>query len=388
MKRAAWAYLEQNRERLESLALDIHAHPELGFEEHRTAAKLCDVLEAEGFTVTRGYRDLPTAFKAEYVFSESGPVITLIAEYDALPDVGHACGHNLICTASVGAAMAAVQELRRAGATGRLQVVGTPAEEGGGGKIILLERGAFQDSDAVMMFHPYSRTMVVRPALAATGLKLAFHGKAAHAASKPHLGVNALDACIQTFNAINAMRQHFPDEHKVHGIITHGGSAANIVPDYAEAKFMVRHKRMDTHHEILEQVIACAEGAAKAVGATVEVTRGHTYAERKNNETMAGRFRDYLQDMGIETHDPPKFGGVGSSDFNNVSQIVPAIHPYIQIVPEHVANHSVEFAAAAGSAAGLNGMLAGAKALSQLAIDLITDAAFLAQVKEEFSVTA
>lgn len=384
-RRALVDAVEALRPGLEELSLDIHAHPETAWNERRTTARLAAWLTEHGLEVEQPFKGLDTAFRARHVFSETGPVVTLIAEYDALPELGHACGHNLICSAAVGALGALASALKDADVRGTVQVIGTPAEEGGGGKLRLIERGAFDDSDAVLMVHPFARTMVIRPSLAATHLSFVFHGRAAHAATSPQLGVNALDACILTFNAINAMRQHILDESRIHGIITRGGTAANVVPDHVEAEFLVRHKRSEYLSELRDKVVACARGAAAAVGATVDVRDGHVYAERNNNLTLATRFGAHLEALGEPVRAAPEVGGVGSSDFNNVSQLLPAIHPYIQIAPEGTSNHTEAFAAAAASPAGMRGMVLGAEALALTAADLLTDDRFLEAVKREFA---
>jgi amidohydrolase len=377
--------VEALRPGLEQLALEIHADPETAWQEQRTTERLTSWLKDHDIVVEQPFCGFETAFRARHVFSKDGPVVTLIAEYDALPELGHACGHNLICTAAVGALVALDSGLSDTEPRGTVQVIGTPAEEGGGGKLRLIEAGAFQDSDVAMMVHPFARTMVVRPSLAATHLSFVFHGQASHAATSPQLGVNALDACILTFNAINAMRQHILDESRIHGIITHGGTAANVVPDHAEAEFMVRHKRSEYALELRDKVVACARGASAAVGATVDVHEGHLYAERKNNVTLATRFGSHLEELGEQIMPPPEIGGVGSSDFNNLSQLVPAIHPYIAIAPEGTSNHTRAFARAAASAAGLRGMVLGAKALALTAAELLIDADFLESVVQEFA---
>jgi amidohydrolase len=377
------ALLERRKDELEAFSLDIHAHPELAFEERYASERLTAWLEREGFALERGVGGLETAFRARYRFGAGGPTIALIAEYDALPELGHACGHNLICTATLGAALALKAALGREVA-GELWVVGTPAEEGGGGKILLLQQGVFAGVDAAMMFHPGSRTMVTRGALAARRVTMKFHGKAAHAASSPHLGVNALDACIQTFNAINALRQHVKDETRIHGIITKGGAAPNIVPDYAEAKFLVRHRTLEYVREVMEKVQACARGSALATGATVAFEEGLAYAERKVNFALAERFGHHLEALGERVLPPPEIGGVGSSDFGNLSQALPAIHPYVAIVPEGTSAHTPEFAAAAASPAGMRGMLLAAKGLALTAADLLLERDFLEEVKRAF----
>ena len=372
---AAWSELE-------AFALDLHAHPELMFEEHRSAAALVSALRQAGFEVETGVGGLETAFVASHRFGPGGPRVALLAEYDALPEMGHACGHNLIATAALGAARA----LRTALATdaGEVVVIGCPAEEGGGGKILLLEAGVFDGVDAALMFHPGSRTMTIRGALAATRVTMRFFGKAAHAASAPELGINALDACILTFNAINTLRQHVIDETRIHGIISHGGSAPNIVPEYAEAKFLIRHRRSEEVAALKERVLAAARGAAAAVGARVEFEEGLFYAERRVNVPMAERFATHLEAQGEPVLSAPAVGRVGSSDFGNVSQVLPAIHPYVAIVPEGVSAHTPEFAAASASPAGLRGLRLAANAIAATAADLLTDPELLAATRADF----
>ncbi|MFO8148744.1 MAG: M20 family metallopeptidase [Trueperaceae bacterium] len=376
---ADWPYLE-------AFALDLHAHPELMFEEHRSAGKLVGSLREAGFEVEAPAGGLDTAFIARHGFGPGGPRIALMAEYDALPEIGHACGHNLIATAALGAARALRSALEASG--GELLVIGCPAEEGGGGKILLLRAGVFEGVDAALMFHPGSRTMTIRGALAAARVTMRFYGKAAHAASTPELGINALDACLLTFHAINALRQHVKDETRIHGIITHGGSAPNIVPDYAEAKFLIRHRRHEEVDALKERVLAAARGAAAAVGARVEFDEGLAYAERRVNVPMAARFAAHLEAQGEAVKPAPAIGGVGSSDFGNVSQVVPAIHPYVAIVPEGVSAHTPEFAAAAASPAGMRGLRLAATALAATAADLITDPELLAAARADFGGTA
>lgn len=393
-QQAILAALDANRPQIEALSQRIHAHPELAFHEHQASSWLCEALAAHDFAITRPLGGLDTAFRARYDFGQAAqaentqaentkaPTIALLAEYDALPDMGHACGHNLICSAAVAAAIALRQTLRGTG--GSLQVIGTPAEEGGGGKILLLEQGVFTDIDAALMFHPGARTMVFRGALAATRMTMKFYGKAAHAASSPHSGINALDACIGTFNAINALRQQVKDETRIHGIISHGGSAPNIIPEYAEAKFIIRHRKADYVQELRERVMACARGAATAAGARVEFVEGLAYTERNVNPVMAERFGHYLELLGEEVKPPPEIGGVGSSDFGNLSQALPAIHPYIAMVPEGTSAHTPAFAAAAGSPKGMEVMHLASQALALTAADLLCDHAVLQQAQAAF----
>lgn len=362
------------------LALNIHAHPELSFEEVESAAALISPLRAAGFVIEEQLGGLPTAFRATYDSGKPGPVIALLAEYDALVELGHACGHNLIGTASITAALALKQVSHLL--TGRLEVIGTPAEEEGGGKIILSEKGIFDAVDAVMMFHPRDKTMVVRGGLACVDAVFKFYGKAAHAASAPQNGISALDAVIHTFNGINALRQLFTDDVRVHGIITDGGSATNIVPAYGEAKFLMRADTVKGLTVVKQKVFDAARGAALMTGTRLEIEEGLTYAERNNNLTLAEYFKQNLDILGVEVVPPPRHGGIGSSDIGNVSQITAAIHPYIRI--GDVLPHTPEFATAAGSESGLLAMLQAAKALAMTAVDLCQDEDRLRAVREEF----
>ncbi len=287
----------------------------------------------------------------------------------------------------MGAATALADALRGTGTPGEVLVIGTPGEEGGGGKVIMLGEGAFDGVDAALMFHPGHRTMAIRGSLAATRVTMRFRGKGAHAASQPHLGINALDACIQTFNAINALRQHVKDETRIHGVITDGGAAPNIVPDYAEAKFLIRHRQAEYMLEVRDKVFAAARHAAASVGATVELEEGISYKERIINRALAERFGQHLERLGESVKEAPATGGVGSSDFGNLSHEVPAIHPYIQIVPEGTSAHTAEFAAAAASPEGLRAMLLAAECLASTGADLLQDAGLMDEVRREFQST-
>ncbi|MBF6635091.1 M20 family metallopeptidase [Rouxiella silvae] len=366
--------------RLKHLALTIHANPELSFEEFESAAALIAPLREAGFQIEERLGDLPTAFRAVYDSGKPGPTLALLAEYDALVGLGHACGHNLIGTASIAAALALKTGFPEF--SGRLEVIGTPAEEEGGGKIILAEKGIFDHHDAVMMFHPRDKTMVVRGGLACVDAVFKFYGKAAHAASAPQNGISALDAVIHTFVGINALRQLFTDDVRVHGIITDGGSATNIVPAYAEAKFLLRANTVKGLATVRAKVFAAAQGAADMSGARLEIEEGLTYAERNNNLTLADFFKQNLDILGVEVVPPPRSGGIGSSDIGNVSQITAAIHPYLRI--GDVMPHTPEFAEAAASDAGLEAMLNAAKALAMTAVDLIESPEMLRAVRDEF----
>lgn len=371
--------IEQIAPQMTALARAIHARPELSFSEHYASAALQAPLRAAGFDVTTGTAGMETAFRARLDSGEPGPHVVLLAEYDALPELGHACGHNLIGTASVAAALALASSgvLQR----GTLEVIGTPAEEEGGGKIVMADQGVFTGVDAVMMFHPREKNMMTRGALACVDAVFKFYGVPAHAASAPHLGVSALDGVIQTFVGINALRQFFTDDVRVHGFITHGGSATNIVPAFAEAKFLMRAATVAGLQQVRAKVFAAAQGAAAMSGARLEIEEGLTYAERNNNHALAALFQANIEQLGLHADAAPAQGGVGSSDIGNVSQLTAAIHPYLRI--GDVVPHTAEFAAAAASDAGIDAMLNAARALAMTTFDLQHSAPFKA-VRDEF----
>jgi len=365
--------VDARRDELIRISDTIHAKPELAFQEFEAAALLTSVLEQEGFAVQRGVAGLETAFVASYA-SQKGdsPVVALLAEYDALVDLGHACGHNIIGTASVGAALALRPILDEI--AGAIQAIGTPAEEGGAGKVIMAEAGVLDGVDAAMMVHPSTRTMTRRNSLACYELKMEFFGQSAHAAGGPDKGINALDACILTYNNISLLRQQLTDDVRIHGIITHGGAAPNIIPDYTAARFLVRAAEKDHALAMLDKVEDCARAGALAAGAEVKMTRGETYyANMAPSPVLADLFDANLTALGREVLLPPSSGRMGSTDMGNVSHVVPALHPYVAIAPEEVAGHSPEFRVASASPEGHTGLLDAAKALAMTAVDLFSN---------------
>ncbi|MDI6771094.1 MAG: M20 family metallopeptidase [bacterium] len=365
------------------LARRIHATPEIAFQERQAAAWLTEALEQYGFRVERGVADLETAFRADIAGSDHGPTVAILAEYDALPEIGHACGHNLICTAALGAGigLAAVRQHLK----GRVAVMGTPAEEGGGGKVIMLERGAFQGVDAAMMFHPASYTLSGRPSLTSYRLAVTFAGRSAHAAAAPDEGVNALDGLIQTFVGIGLLRQQVRDDARIHGIITYGGAAPNIIPDRAEAVLTVRATDDGYARELLERVINIARGAALATGTTLEHASRKGYEAIKPNRALAGAFSRHLEVLGWPEDTPPDRPRMGSTDMGDLSQAIPSIHPYVAIGPKDMVGHTLEFREASLGDRGLEAMLAAAKAMALTAYDLMARPELLAQVRREFA---
>ena len=368
------------RSELVELSLRIHRNPEIAFEEVKASAWLAEYLEQKGFAVETGICELATAFKATY--GSGRPVVALLAEYDALPDVGHACGHNIIGTAAVGAGCAARKAVDAIGGT--VMVVGTPAEEAYGGKVFLAERGAFDGVDAAMIVHPHVVDRASTRFLALIRLEVEFHGKAAHAASDPHRGINALEAMIQAYNGINSLRQHIPERCRVHGIITDGGQAANIVPAYTAGEFLIRAETEAELNDLKERVLNCFEAAALATGARLEHQWFAYYAPLNPNFALAELFAANLESLG-RTVLPAMRRGLGSSDVGNVSVLVPTIHPVVAIAPHGVTPHTPAFAEAAASEAGHQGLVDGAKAMAMTVVDLIAEPEAMQRVKDEFA---
>lgn len=369
---------------LTDLATRIHDHPELRFEEHRAAAWIAELVERQaGVPVERNLAGLATAFRAR-IGTGQGPRVAVLAEYDALPEIGHACGHNLIAAGAVGAFLAlasSVQNLR-----GTVELIGTPAEEGGGGKIRLLEANAFSGIDVAMMYHPFDRDIVAHPALASVWIRMSFRGAPAHAAAAPWDGRSALTACLETFRLIDSQRVHFRDGVRVHGYVTNGGQAVNIIPEHASCEFSVRAPRNGELERVQQIVQRCARGAAMACGVDVELDVRIGYREMKNNLTIGRRFAEALTALGRTPLETDPRVGAGSTDMGDVSQFVPSIHPYLAICSEGESLcHQHEFAACARSPRGFETMLIAAKALARTAADVLEDESLLAAAKREFS---
>lgn len=368
-------------QQLGELSLKIHSSPELGFQEVKATGWLAQYLEENGFSVEQGICELPTAFSGKY--GEGEPVIGILAEYDALPGLGHACGHNLIAASAAGAGVASRQAVDRFGGT--VMIIGTPAEELYGGKVIMAERGAFDNLDMAMMVHPGVCDVAVTQALACQALEVEFFGEAAHAAARPEAGVNALEAMMQSFAGINSLRQHIREKARIHGIITDGGEAANIVPAHSAGNFLVRADDYCYLDELKQKVLNCFIGAATASGARLGYRWGEVcYAPLRSNLTLARLFRRNMQSLGrkVRLSNPAKT--FGSTDMGNVSQLVPSIHPEVAIAAEEVLAHSPQFAMAAISEAGKCGLLDAAKAMAMTIVDLVADSPTAAKIKKEF----
>ncbi len=371
---------------LGDVAHRIHQAPELRFEEHKACGWLADEAERAGAKVERGVGGLPTAFRATIGRGGGGgggPHVAILAEYDALPEIGHACGHNLIAAGGLGAFLLLARQAGSLG--GRVDLVGTPAEEGGGGKIKLLDAGVFGGVDAAMMFHPFDRDLLAHPTLANSYVVFRFKGKASHAAVAPWDGTSALTACLETFRLIDAQRVHFRDGVRVHGFVTDGGAAVNIIPERASAEFSVRAPRLPELARVKAIVERCARGAALACGVEVEIEARDGYRNMVNNLAMARAFGRHLGALGRAPREVDPDVGTGSTDMGDISHAMPSIHPWVAICGEgETTCHQRAFAACADGPGGRAGMLAAAEAMARTAVDLLEDAALLADVKREF----
>jgi amidohydrolase len=367
---------------LRDVSAKIHANPELRFQEHRAAAWLTEAAEAAGVAVERGVGGLPTAFRAR-VGSGAGPKIAILAEYDALPEIGHACGHNLIAAGALGAFLALARQ--RASLGGTVDLVGTPAEEGGGGKVTLLDAGTFEGVDAAMMFHPFDRDLLAHVTLAIVWVEMRFKGTPSHAALAPWEGQSALTACLETFRLIDSQRIHFRDGVRVHGWVTNGGQAVNIIPELAAAEFAVRARDDRELARVRAIVERCAKGAALACGVEVELTVREGYRDMVNNLTMARRFGAHLEGLGRHPAETDDTVGAGSTDMGDISHAVPSIHPWLAICEKgETTCHQHAFQKCAGSERGQVAMLAAAKAMALTAAELLTDAGLREAVRREF----
>jgi amidohydrolase len=383
IRSAILAAIEHRAGDLAELARCIHAHPELCMEEHQAAAWLTEAVEAAGVPVERGVGGLATAFRAR-IGRPSGPRVAILAEYDALPEIGHACGHNLIGTGAVGAFLGLAAVADRLG--GEVVLLGTPGEEGGGGKIKLLDAGAFAGIDAAMMFHPLDRDLLANPALASEWILFSFTGRSAHAAAAPWEGSSALSAVIQTFNLIDSQRVHFRDGARVHGFITNGGQAVNIIPERAACQFSVRAPRAGYLGELAARVVDCAHAAAMAARVELTVDRRPGYKDLRNNMTLARVFGEALASLGRSAAETDPSTGAGSTDMGDVSHVIAAIHPYLAICDRGAAMcHEHAFTAHAGSDRGVAGMFDGARAMALATERFLADADLRAAVKQEFA---
>jgi len=362
----------------------IHANPELGYEEKFASSLLADTLQKYGFEIKRGYAGIPTAFCARKGNS-AGAHVAFLAEYDALPVVGHACGHNMIATAALSAGIglgSVVSELE-----GEVWVIGTPAEETDGAKVVMVERGAFKEVDAALMIHAHDDNYTLTESLAMDAIEVEFFGKASHAAAAPWEGKNALDAVLLTFANINALRQQIRPDARIHGVITHGGEAPNIIPAYTKARFYIRAKQRRYLNKLVEKFNACVLAAAIATGTRFEMHNyENSFDDMLNNLVIAERVRDYSTHvLGSKPFKraPEHFGSV---DMGNVSHVVPGVHILIDVAEgKPLSPHTTEFQAAVATPYADKAILRAGKALALTGYDLLTDDQFLKAAKEEFA---
>ena len=361
----------------------IHEHPELAYEEQFAHDLLTSILEDESLGPDRGAFGVPTGFSARA--GTEGPVVAVLCEYDALPGIGHACGHNIIAAAGLGAGLAAAALADELG--GRVLVLGTPAEEGGGGKVRMADNGAFEGVDAAMMVHPAGADLCTMDVIAVQQIWVEYHGEAAHAAAFPYKGKNALDAAVLGYMNIAALRQHIRSDERIHGIFTNAGDKPNIVPKFASAQWYVRAATLDRLEPLKERVLACLQGGADAAGCTMTYDwKDPAYADLLANEPFMRLYRDNAKVLGRDVLDPRNddISVVGSTDMGNVSHLVPSIHPMIKVSPVNVSIHTPEFAGFARAEVGDQAVIDGAKAMAMTVADLWLQPDVLAEVKGSF----
>jgi amidohydrolase len=380
--------VDRRADELIDLSHDIHAHPELCFEEHHAHGVLTGALERAGLPTTRGAYGLDTAFEAR-LGSPEGPTVALLCEYDALPGLGHACGHNIIAAAGLGAGLAAATVVEELG--GELRILGTPAEEGGGGKIEMARRGALDGLDVAMMVHPADADLLFMDTLAIRRLDIVYEGVASHAAAAPQEGRNALDAAVLGYLGVGTLRQHIRPTERVHGIFTEGGEQANIVPRRAAMQWYVRSDDVDSLEPLCERVVAALQAGAAACGCTAHHTwLPNGYADLRSNGPLARAYASAAARLGRVVADPAVSGHhvVGSTDMGNVSYLVPSIHPMVRAAPPGTPIHTERFAEAAASVLGDRAVVDGAKALAMAAVAVWSDAALRREIRDDFGVPA
>jgi amidohydrolase len=383
LKKEVCASIDRLARELLDVSHEIHAHPELAFEERLAARLLAEAARRRGLAVHQNVYGLETALEARV--GKTGPTVALLSEYDALPGIGHACGHNIIATTALGATLALAELGARL--PGSVRWLGTPAEEGGGGKEIMARRGAFDGVDAALMIHPAGVNLATMPCLAISELKATYHGVASHAAAMPERGVNALDALVLAYQGVAALRQHIRTTERIHGIITDGGQAPNVVPERAAGRFLVRAANLEELNALKQRVAGCFRAGAEATGARLELAWGEVdYLDLDTSWPLANRFQANAESLGRSffPFDKVPAGMQGSTDMGNVSHRVPSIHPMLASAPPNVSIHNAEFAKWAASDMGDRTVLDGAKALAMTALDFLCDAELRAEVTRAF----
>lgn len=371
---------------LNEISLEIYNYPELGYEEFKACKLHTDILKKYGFNVQTNFSGIETGFKAEYKSNKPGITIAYMAEYDALPGIGHGCGHNLLGTVSTGAGIVLKQIIDDIGGT--VIVFGTPAEETSGAKVAYVNNNEFDNVDIALIAHPGNEYTKSGSSLALEPIQFEFFGKTAHAAASPEKGVNALDAAIQTFNSINALREHMKSDSRVHGVILDGGKAANVVPDYTKSQFYVRSTSKSYNLELLEKVKNCAKGAALATGCELKITKYEfNYDNMVTNETLSNVFNDKIFEVaGIKMSEPSK--NTGSIDAGQVSQVCPAIHPYFDITNDKdIIGHTREMASSTLTDYAKKQMKNTIAALVLTATEVIQNNELYEKIKYEFDHT-
>jgi amidohydrolase len=391
LKKEVKKTVDEKRDLLESIARYLYENPELGSEEFKAFEFLTETLEDHGFSVEKGVYGMPTAFVASYKGKCDGPRVAVLAEYDALPGVGHGCGHNLIAASAIGAGIAASKAVKDL--SGEVFVIGTPAEEGhgpsGGSKVIMANKGVFDDIDGVIMLHPSTSWGVGNQALGISKCRMVFKGQTSHAAASPHLGKNALNAATLAYTATHMLRQEARRDANlvIHGIIEEGGEAMNIIPDRAVLDFGVRSSDQEYLDEMVDKVARCGEGAAYAMGVEVEIEKNRFYASKKLNYPLIRTLWENYKELGAPVKDwkeSVKAMPMASTDYGDVSQKTPAAGSYIGIAPEGTPGHSIKLADATMTKEGLDALNVGAKALGMTLVELLANPEILEEAKEFF----
>lgn len=373
--------LENLRPRLIKVSDFIHSHPELGHQEFQACRLLCDTLEEYGFAVKRGIAGLETAFSAEYKGRESGPVIAFVAEYDALPKLGHGCGHQIIASSALGAGLAMKPLMDQLGGT--IRVIGTPAEDSTADKVDMIERGVFDDVDFCFQCHPNDRTMSDARFKAISKLEFRLHGRASHASRAPENGISACDAVALGYMGVEMLREHVKEDVRIHGIITNGGSSANTVPDFSSAEYGVRANDSDVLEDVVERICNCFRGAALATGASLEIVSGKTLASNLVNQTLSGVMMKHAVEGGARQILPQET--MASTDFSNLTRIMPAVRLDIAFTKVGTSTHTPEFAACGRTPMAHEAVITSAYAMAATAYDLFTDPQLCAAAKTEFA---
>ena len=381
-KKEICSYIDSIAPELIELSHSIHAQPELAYEEHFAHECLTKTLSEKGLEVEKGAYELDTAFEANA--GSSGPIIALLCEYDALPGIGHACGHNIIAAAGIGAGLAASEFTEPF--NGRLRILGTPAEEGGGGKVRMLNKGAFDSVEAVLMIHPADADLPNISSLAVQQLKATYTGKAAHAAAAPEKGINALDGAVLGYMGVAALRQHIATDERLHGIFTNGGQKANIVPETAEAIWYARSSTMERLENLKARLVETLYGGARSAGCDIQIEWvNEPYAEVLDNTPLLEAYMKNSESVGRVIKAADDDGVVGSTDLGNVSHVVPSIHPMVKVAPKGTAIHTVDFEKCAKSEEGDKGLLDSAKSLAMTVLDCWNDPSLLKDAKDFFA---